>query len=205
MKKFIFLFAILFNQHIQINAQTNDSTSKSSFGINISMNVEYANIGVAFLLPSFVYNYKNQSFLIGPAYTSFNDNYNGYGFEFTYKIITNPGKIFNFFFFNHLCYSYLHNSFHQLDETAFYMDNGNYWDKNYLISNIIGYGLNIKLFKGFYINQSFGIIGISFLKNNNELTDYTIPSNSYSHIGSFYPSYSVLINLGIGYNLGSKK
>ena len=205
MKKYILLFAILLSLFIRLNAQTNDSINKGSFGVNISMNAELSNIGAVFLTPSLVYNYKNQSLLIGYGYSDFDDNYNGFGLECTYKIITNPGKVFSFFFFSHFCYSYLHNSFHNEVEGLLYYYNVNYWDKNYVISDEIGYGFNLKIFKGFYLNQSFGIVGVSFLKNNKELIDYSDPSRSYSHIGSFYPNYSFLINLGIGYDFGSKK
>jgi hypothetical protein len=208
MKKYIFLLAILFNQFIQINAQTNDSTSKSSFGINTSFIAEGSDNGGIFFSPTLVYNYNHQTFIIGPAF-SLDDAYSGYGLEFTYKIITNPGKVFNFFFFNHFTFHYLYRNQTSYFEVypangTYTIESGNYWDKDYQFNDEIGYGFNLKIFKGLYLNQYIGI-GISNEKQEQGFNDNTNPSNSYVNHGSYELNASLFVNLGIGYNFGSKK
>jgi hypothetical protein len=188
-------------------AQTDSLKSvsrKLKYGVNVSYNLT-PYIYEA-LTPSLVMIKERHSFLIGPrvfiSRSSPHYKWTRLGLEYTYKIFPNPtSRRFNFYFlfdFDIVMYRSKENVDYYLYSVHYV---GTRTSTRYSITNNIGYGFKMTIFKGLYLNHSIGA-GIGLFRDDDALDIPDNPTASYSNKGNIisYGTPSILLNVGLGYD-----
>ena len=207
----IFIFTTLFcySQTDSISPKKN-IYNKLTYGIIVSIlpSTDLNKVTGNTYTTSGVINFSNHSLTLGPLWWTdqFNKNANAFrGDILSYQYYLH-GKhdALNFYF----VYDMLYN-FEKDDWTKnMQFDANNYYDVNFngfwqSMKTMIGYGFNVKIYKGFYINNCISI-GFEFYNYSSKTTVNGAPnlSSTFSSGNIFQDSRTCgMIKLGIGYNL----
>jgi hypothetical protein len=193
-----------------LRAQEDSIHSKGSLGLGISYlaNTElYFNDG-HLLSTVAIYRKQKSYFHIGPLWwidkNERDQAFRGVNFSYGYFPM-NDHRVLNFYFTYDLYYQYEKHTWHT--QLQFYPERplNDYYSatietKWFSFRNQLGYGINIILFKGLYLSQSFSI-GIEFYKYRHQTTilrDQSLSSRN-SNSGNGTSSY---LKFGLGYSFG---
>lgn len=192
----------------------NELTDKASevpkavnFGINLSYTAPLPTRVVA-ATPGLVLNLNKFSFLIGPrtylSNNTFDKSKHLRGIQVSCKFFPNGityEKRFNFYFLYDLAYSSI---ITESNHTVYYHPDLQHYISNCTstinyTTNFIGYGFQLNIVEGFYINQSFGL-GIRIYNDKLVTIVPDKPILSEEVTSSEEPSFDGMIRLGLGYN-----
>jgi hypothetical protein len=127
----------------------------------------------------------------------------GFGLDFTYRLYPKPQNEYLIFFY---FYDFALTRITNKVDCSFYNDTistHNYWNGNetdYLITNNIGIGIKIKMFKNVYSNIQAGA-GIGLTGINGYAKCFDIPSLDFKRNGYLEILPTVLIKIGFEYKL----
>ena len=191
----------------ELTDKTSDVPKVVNFGINLSYTALLPTRVVA-ATPGLVLNLDRFSFLIGPrtylGKNTFDKSKHLRGIQASCKFFPNSityEKRFNFYFLYDFAYSIIitehsHQIYHHPD-LQHYMSKCTI-TVNY-ITNLIGYGFQLKIIKGFYINQSLQL-GIAHYSDKLETIVPDKPILSEKGSSSQEPAFEATIRFGLGYN-----
>jgi len=187
----IFILAFLsFPGYSQSDTTNKQKANRLTFGTNISYFTDpdlYFNDGFAFTT-SLAINKQKHSISIGPVWW-FDKNqdvsiFRGGMASYQYFLNKNQKRI-NFYFIYDLAYTYEKNQWDTLMHFYPVLPINQTYDvtvttKWQSVINQFGYGFNLNIYKGFYLNQSFSL-GIEFYnyKSNQDVKDDTSLSSEY--------------------------
>lgn len=206
-----FILLILLTTKAYPQNELTDKASEVPKAINFGINLSYTALlpaRVVAATPGLVLNLNKFSFLIGPriylSNNTFNKSKHLRGIQVSCKFFPNGisyEKRFNFYFLYDLAYSrIITENNHQV---YYHPDLQHYISNctstiNYT-TNLIGYGFQLNLIKGFYINQSLQL-GLGIYKDKIVIIVPDKPILSETGTSSEEPSFDALIRLGFGYN-----
>ncbi len=207
----IFILLILLTTRAYPQNEPTDIASEVPKVVNFGINVSYTALlptNVVAATPGFVINLNKFSFLIGPrtylSNNTFDKSKHLRGIQVSCKYFPNGityEKRFNFYFLYDLAYSRIitersHQNYYHPD-LQHYMSKDTY-TINYT-TNLIGYGFQLNIIKGFYINQSLQL-GISFYSDKHVLIVPDKPILSEEGSSRQEPGFDAMIRIGLGYN-----
>ena len=206
-----FILLILLTTKAYPQNELTDKASEVPKAINFGINLSYTALlpaRVVAATPGLVLNLNKFSFLIGPrtylSNNTFNKSKHLRGIQVSCKFFPNGisyEKRFNFYFLYDLAYSrIITENNHQV---YYHPDLQHYISNctstiNYT-TNLIGYGFQLNLIKGFYINQSLQL-GLGIYKDKIVIIVPDKPILSEKGTSSEEPSFDAMIRLGFGYN-----
>jgi len=204
----IFCLALLAHSQTDTAISNNESGSKLAFGVNISYFTApelYFNDGFAFT-SSLSVNKNKHTLLLAPVWwIDKNEDVSVFrGGLLAYQYFPHkPRKRINFYFIYDLAYLYEKKEWDT--QIHFYPQkpinqvyNAIVTTKWRALVNQFGYGFNLRLFKGLYLNQSFSI-GMEFYSYKSE-TDVKEDSSLSSEYASGGNGASSFLKIGFGYN-----
>ena len=206
-----FILLILLTPKVYPQNELTDKASDVPKVVNFGINLSYTALlptRVIAATPGLVLNLNKFSFLIGPrtylSNNTFDKSKHLRGIQVSCKFFPNGityEKRFNFYFLYDLAYSKIvTESDHQVyyhPDLQHYMSNDTY-TINYT-TNFIGYGFQLNIIKGFYINQSLQL-GIAHYSDKLEIIVPDKPILSEEVSSSQEPAFDGMIRLGLGYN-----
>ena len=215
MKKLIVIFILAFSNftgYSHSDTTSKEGANRLTFGTNISYFTAlelYFNDGFAFAT-SFVIIKQKHSLFIGPVWW-FDKNqdvsmFRGGMVSYQYFPRKDRGRI-NFFFIYDLVYTSEKNQWDTLMHFYPMLPINQVYDvtvttKWQSMINQVGYGFNLNIYKGFYLNQSFSL-GIEFYnyKSKADVKDDPGLSSEYS-TGSIFSGSNAnsVLKIGFGYN-----
>ena len=178
-----------------------------NFGINLSYTALLPTRVIA-ATPGFVLNLNKFSFLIGPrtylSKNTFNKSKHLRGIQVSCKFFPNGityEKRFNFYFLYDLAYSRI---ISESDHQVYYHPDLQHYISNCTstvnyTTNFIGYGFQLNVIKGFYINQSLQL-GLGIYKDKIVIIVPDKPILSEEGTSSQEPAFDAMIRIGLGYN-----
>lgn len=192
----------------------NELTDKASevpkvvnFGINLSYTALLPTRVIA-ATPGLVLNLNKFSFLIGPrtylSNNTFDKSKHLRGIQVSCKFFPNGityEKRFNFYFLYDLAYSRI---ITEHKHTVYYHPDLQHYISNCTstvnyTTNFIGYGFQLNIIKGFYINQSLQL-GIALYNDKIVIIVPDKPILSEQAASSQEPAFDAMIRIGLGYN-----
>jgi len=206
-----FLLLILLTTKAYPQNELTDKASEVPKVVNFGINLSYTALlptRVVAATPGLVLNLNKFSFLIGPrtylSNNTFDKSKHIRGIQVSCKIFPNGityEKRFNFYFLYDLAYSRIitehnHQVYHHPDLQHYMSDCTT--TINYT-TNFIGYGFQLNVIKGFYINQSLQL-GLGTYKDKVVIIVPDKPILSEEGTSSEEPSFDAMIRLGFGYN-----
>ncbi len=184
---FVFLFAIS-----SVFGQTISDSSENHFGVAINSSALFGLSSVSFAPTGFYYKNKHQ-FELGLGIHPLDDSFERkLGVEFNYKYFVNGiENRFNFYFIGR---AGVVNSL-RTSTVVYPLVSGDYIRKENHLSATVGYGFQLKLFKGAYLGTDINIGGAT---RNVDSKNTATGSNYFSPMfKSFY--LERVIQLSIGY------
>ncbi|MCK4699784.1 MAG: hypothetical protein KAT38_05605 [Bacteroidales bacterium] len=206
-----FIFLILLTARVYPQNEPTDKTSEVPKAVNFGINLSYTALlpnHVVAATPGFVLNFNKFSFLIGPRTyldnNTFDKSKHLRGIQVSCRFFPNgitSEKRFNFYFLYDFAFSIIitehsHQIYHHPDLQHYIskcITTVNY------ITNHIGYGFQLKIIKGFYINQSLQL-GIAHYSDKLEIIVPDKPILSEEVSSSQEPAFDAMIRIGLGYN-----
>lgn len=210
----VFFFqSILSFAQVRITQPDSSNKRHTSYGCNIShltnFDLNYTD-GFSFITTAKI-NKPNYSASIGPVWwIDRNNSVNFFrGGMFTIEYYPNKtDRRVNFYFINDLSYTFEKYSWNRYMKTINYTDYYNVEFKSIwqALQEQIGYGFNVKIYKGLYINQSM-TIGFEFHNYKSKTTVAEDPSLSSEYsTGNIFSGSATkgYLKIGIGYNYNSR-
>lgn len=180
---------------------TNNFVRSDSIKLKKAIHLGYTGHGsfenTGFTIAFAIRNPKH-TFLIGPSIRLGSTGPQLSGGALTYQFYPNGiNRTFSFYFLDDLSYSTLGYS----EERTTWI-NGIEYESTYesskaYLANYFGYGFDLKIVKGLYLDQSLAL-GIAFKRRNYSLTVPELPSNSYSYDEKLLSRGEVAVALKIG-------
>ena len=206
-----FIFLILLTARAYPQNELTDKASEVPKVVNLGINLSYTAIlptRVVAATPGLVLNLNKFSFLIGPRTyldnNTFDKSKHLRGFQVSCRFFPNSitsEKRFNFYFLYDFAYSIIitehsHQTYYHPDLQHYITDCTT--TVNYT-TNLIGYGFQLKIIKGFYVNQSLQL-GIAHYNDKLEIIVPDKPILSEEGSSRQEPGFDATIRLGLGYN-----